>query len=60
MISKYIIVAALALCALFGWWMWHQKDADFMEAWVGSMTFFGCLFCALGILAFAPNFLPFG
>jgi hypothetical protein len=50
----------LVLCSLGGWYLWHMKDADFMNAWVGSMTFFGCLFCALAILAFAPGYLPFG
>lgn len=49
----------LAIMSLGGWWMWHQKDADFFEAWVGSMAFFGCIFCALITLAFAPNFIPF-
>jgi hypothetical protein len=60
MISKYVIVMLLVLCSLGGWYLWHMKDADFMNAWVGSMTFFGCLFCALAILAFAPDYLPFG
>ena len=58
--SKYLLALVLAVCSLGGWWLWHQKDADFMAAWVGSMTFFSCLFAALIILAVAPNFLPFG
>jgi len=58
--SKYLLALILVICSLGGWWLWHQKDADFFEAWVGSMAFFGLLFCALAILAFAPIFLPFG
>ena len=58
--SKYLMAAILAVMSLFGWWEWHRKDADFFNAWVGSMTFFGLLFGALIILAFAPSFLPFG
>jgi hypothetical protein len=57
--NKYLIALILVIMSLGGWWLLHQKDADFFEAWVGSMTFFGLLFCALAILAFAPNFLPF-
>ena len=57
--SKYFMAVILVIMSLGGWWMWHQEDADFFEAWVGSIQFFGCIFCALIILAFAPNFLPF-
>ena len=32
MISKYIIVMLLALFSLGGWYLWHMKDADFVEA----------------------------
>lgn len=58
--SKYLMAIILLACAGGGWYLWHMKDADFMNAWVGSMIFFGCLFCALAILAFAPSYLPFG
>ena len=57
--SKNFMATILAIMSLGGWWMWHKEDADFFEAWVGSMAFFGCIFCALFTLAFAPIFIPF-
>ena len=58
--NKYLMAVILFICAGGGWYLWHMKDADFMNVWVGSMVFFNCLFGALAILAFAPSFLPFG
>ena len=57
--NKYLMGIILIIMSAFGWYLWHHKGADFMNAWCGSMIFFGCIICAIIILIFAPNFLPF-
>jgi hypothetical protein len=44
------IYAAFVLGAVFGWFLWHHKDADFFNAFSGSLTFFGCIFCGIVFL----------
>jgi hypothetical protein len=58
--SKYLLSAILLVMSLFGWWLWHHKDADFVNAFCGSFTFFGMIICAIIILIAAPPYLPFG
>lgn len=42
-IQFIFIYAAFILGAVFGWFLWHHKDADFFNAFSGSFTFFTCV-----------------
>ena len=33
--------------SIFGWFLWHHKDADFFNAFSGPLTFFSCLICRI-------------
>jgi len=46
-IQFIFIYAAFVLGAVFGWFLWHHKDADFFNAFSGSLTFFGCVICGI-------------
>lgn len=41
------IYAAFVLGAVFGWFLWHHKNADSFNAFSGSLTFFECTFCGI-------------
>lgn len=58
--SKYLLSAILLIMSLFGWWLWHHEDADFVNVFCGAYLFFGTIICAIIILIAAPSYLPFG
>ena len=46
--NEYIFIyATFILGAVFGWYLWKHKDADFFNAFSGSFTFFGCIICGI-------------
>ena len=57
--SKYLMSVIGLVIAALGWWLWHHKDADFMNAWCGSMAFFLGLFIAVFVLITGPDYIPF-
>lgn len=57
--SKYLLSIILLIMSLFGWWLWHHKDADFVNVFCGAYMFFGMIICAIIILIAAPSYLPF-
>ena len=57
--SKYLLSIILLIMSLFGWWLWHRKDADFVNVFCGAYMFFGIVICAIIILAAAPSYLSF-
>ena len=57
--SKYLLSGILLIMSSFGWWLWHDKDADFVNAFFGAYLFFGLVICAIIILFAAPSYLPF-
>lgn len=46
-IQFVFIYIVFILGAVFGWFLWHHKDADFFNAFSGSLAFFGCVVCGI-------------
>ena len=46
-IQFIFIYVTFVFGSIFGWFLWHHKDADFFNAFSGSLTFFGCLICGI-------------
>ena len=44
------IYATFVFGAVFGWFLWHHKDADPFNVFSGSLTFFGCVFLGIFFL----------
>lgn len=45
--QKIVSYLAFCFCAVFGWWEWHRRDADFFNMFVGSYVCVGSLICLL-------------
>jgi hypothetical protein len=55
--NKYLMALIMFALSGFGWYLWHHKDADWFNAWCGSMMFFGMIFCGIIVLLCAPEIL---
>lgn len=60
MISKWWVVLMMVAMLPLAWYIGHNKDADFFNAFVGGFAVFGLIIAIIGTVLFAPAYLNFG
>lgn len=60
MVSKWIIIAVMTAMLPLAWWLGHNKDADFVNAFCGAVAFYGMILCIIITAFAAPAYLTFG